>query len=396
MARAAIWALAAGQTLGYACLYYVFAALVVALQDDLGWARTSLAAGPTLAIVIAGALAPLMGRLVDRGLSRELLTAGAGLGAVALALLALSRGQTGYLVAWALIGLAQAASLYEVCFAFLVRRLGPAARAAIVRVTLVAGFASTLAFPAGAALSDAIGWRGAVWAAAVLMAGVTLPVNAWAAGVIRRGAPVRDRAGREADRAALARALQSRAFWVLAALLSLIALNHWMMVAFFVPVFETLGASRAMAVLAAALIGPAQVVGRLMLMRSETRLANSTVLSICLGAMGLAVVALLFAGLAPGLVLAYAALQGAAIGVMTILRPVLISEVLGPAGYGAIAGTVQVSPLLAGAAAPMLGALVLTGTGAGGVVAVSGMLVALSWAAALWLRRGRGALPPTG
>jgi len=325
-----------------------------------------------------------------------LLVGGAGLGALALGLLAAAQAHAIYLAAWALIGLSQAASLYEVCFAFLVRRLGPAARAAIVRVTLVAGFASTLAFPAGALLSEAWGWRGAVWAAAAVMAGGTLPLNWWAAGVIRAGGPVQSALERAADRAALGHALRRRTFWVLAGLLALIALNHWMMIAFFVPVFVALGAGQGLAVLAASLIGPAQVAGRLALMRWELRLGNWTVLSLCLGAMGVAVLALLGAGVAPVLVLAYAALQGAAIGVMTILRPVLISEVLGPAGYGILAGSVQVAPLLAGAAAPMLGALVLTGAGAGGMVALSAALVGLSWAAALWLRAGRGALPPAG
>lgn len=385
--RAAIWTLALGQTLGYACLYYIFAALVLSWQTDLGWSKSTLAMGPTLAIVLSGGLAPFMGRLVDRGYSRALLTAGPLLGALALALLASSRTQAVYLFAWGLIGLAQSASLYEVAFAFLVRRLGAAARAAIVRVTLVAGFASTIAFPAGAYLSDIWGWRGAVWCAAAVALFLIAPLHWWSAGVIRKGGPVQSKDDVARDKAALRRAIGRAAFWVLGGLLALIALNHWMMVAFFVPSFVELGASEHLAVLAAACVGPAQVVGRLALLRVENGMSNQTVLALCLGAMGLAVLLLIGAGMAPALALGYAAVQGGAIGIMTILRPVLIAETLGPEGYGTIAGTVQVMPLLAGAAAPMLGALVLTAMGVPGLIAVSAVLVLLAGGAALWLRR---------
>jgi hypothetical protein len=41
---------------------------------------------------------------------------------------------------------------------------------------------------------------------------------------------------------------------------------------------------------------------------------------------------------------------------MSILRPVLIAEVLGRSGFGAISGAVAVAPILASAAAPSVGA----------------------------------------
>ena len=88
--------------------------------------------------------------------------------------------------------------------------------------------------------------------------------------------------------------------------------------------------------------------------------------------------ALWLAGLSPWLIFAFTAIQGAAIGVMTILRPVLISEVLGPAGYGAIAGTIQIPARLAGAAAPVVGAFVLDHTHVPGLIALSAGLVGLS------------------
>lgn len=372
----AVWMLAVGQTLSYACLYYIFAALILSWEADLGWDRTLLATGPFIAIVIAAALAPFAGRLVDIGKGPEAMVAGAALGACALALLASSWSPASYLAAWALIGLAQSVALYETCFAFLVRRLGPHARAAIVRVTLVAGFASTLAFPAGATLSAGIGWRGAVWVAAVVMGFVLVPLFAVAGRMLRRveGAPDT----READKGALRRALASRSFWMLAAVFSLVALNHWMLVNYAVPIFVAQGASQPLAVFAASTVGPAQVAGRLVLLRFETRIGSATATRITFVAMLAGTLALWGAGVQPWLIFAFTAVQGGAIGVMTILRPVLIAETLGPAGYGTIAGSIQIPALLAGALAPVLGALTLDRFGVAGLIGLSLLLLTAS------------------
>ena len=154
-----VWLLATGQTLGYACMFYSFAALILSLESDLGWDKRLFALGPMLAIGMAAVLAPVMGRQVDEGRGQALLLGGAVLGGLALLGLTQMRSPWQYLALWAVIGVAQSACLYEVAFAYLVRRYGAEARARIIRVTLVAGFASTLAFPAGAALAEAFGWK---------------------------------------------------------------------------------------------------------------------------------------------------------------------------------------------------------------------------------------------
>ncbi|MCC5974140.1 MAG: MFS transporter [Rubellimicrobium sp.] len=383
----AVWILACGQTLGYACFYYIFAALILAWQADLGWEKTVLASGPTLAILIAAAGMPLYGRLVDSGRGPELLAGGAALGALALAWLATVTTPAGWLTGWAMIGLAQGACLYEVCFAFLIRRLGREARPAIIRVTLVAGFASTLAFPAGAALADALGWRGAVWVAAAVAAFVIVPLNMWGGGMIRRSGTPPVTPSREADRAGLATALRRRAFWLLALALSCIALNHWMIVNFLVPIFVEQGMTQATAVLAASLVGPAQVVGRLALMGVEGRVGTMSGTLLTIVASAVATLLLWLAGIAAEMVFLYALIQGAAAGIATIFRPVIIAEVLGQAGYGAIAGVIQIPALLAGALAPTLGAAILSGPGLGALLGLSLALLLTAFTAIATIRR---------
>jgi len=378
--QAAIWALAVTQTLGYACLFYIFAALVVQWSADLGWSKAALALGPTLAIAISGIAAPFMGGMIDRGWSRALLTSGSIVGGLALCGLAMVTTQAQYYAAWCVLGLAQAAALYEVCFAFLIRRMGDGARGAIIRVTLVAGFASTLTFPTAALISDAYGWRAAIWLAAAVVLCVQAPLNYWAASVIRLGeAPSTPQENAGAN---------SLRFWVLGLVLSVLALNHWMLLAFIIPLFTDLGASTVAAIFAASVVGPAQVVGRLLLMRFDDALwDNWQAFFVCTGVLAIGVIALWWAGGAPRLVLVFAITQGAAMGVMTILRPVLIAQVLGQAGYGAIAGSIQALPLMAGAAAPLLGGALFGWHGASALISTSAILIIVAAIGAVVLRR---------
>lgn len=376
--------LALGQTLAYACIFYIFAALVVAWQAALGWDKAVLAAGPTLAVLISAGLAPFVGRAVDRGNGRRLMVLGPVLGAVALVLLAMAQVPMVYLLAWAGLGVAQSFCLYEVCFAVLIRRFGPEARPAITRVTLVAGLASTLAFPAAAVLAGALGWRGAVLTAAAVMIGVVAPLH-W----IGAGALAAVTAPPLKTRRAMMQVLRRTGFWVLAAVFSLTNLNHWMLVSFLLPVLMVQGLGNGLAIMAASLIGPAQVVGRLILMRFETRAGTVPSTLIILSGMCLAALLLALAGVGAGFALGFALVQGAAMGGFTILRPVLVAESLGSEGYGATAGLLAIPSLMASAAAPLLGAALLGAGGPGLMIgAAFGMAVlALALAGlAVWRR----------
>jgi len=95
-------------------------------------------------------------------------------------------------------------------------------------------------------------------------------------------------------------------------------------------------------------------------------------------------------GLSPWLVFTCTVLQGAAMGIMTILRPVLIADVLGSQDYGAVAGAIQMPALFASALAPTLAALILEGAGLAGLVVTSiGLSVAALIANGLLGRRTR-------
>ena len=351
---AAVWLLALGQTLTYAGVYYAFPALLPDLQAATGWSVAELAFGPTLGFLVMAALTPFTGRWVDRGLGGEMLTYAPILAALGVAGLGLAASPLIWWAIWAVIGAAQACCLYESCFAFLTRRLGSEARGAITKVTLVAGFAGTLAFPLGDFLGRALGGQGALIAFAGLML-LAVPINAFAVRNLRR----MERAGGiavEQAPGALAEAMRRPAFWAIAAVFGMIWLNHGILLTYVLMLFADRGAGAGMATLAASCIGPAQVLGRLILLFQGGRVGNARATVWSLIGVVLAGVALWLAGAAPLLIFVFAALQGAGAGLLSILRPMLIADILGRRGFGAISGAVAVAPILASAAAPSVGA----------------------------------------
>jgi MFS family permease len=382
----AVWMLALGQTLVYAGSYYAFPALLPDLEAATGWSKATLALGPTLAFLIMASLTVLTGRLVDRGLGGEMLVWGPVLAAAGVLGLGLAQSPGVWLLAWAAIGVAQAGCLYETCFAFLTRRMGSGARAAITRVTLVAGFAGTLAFPLGHWVGVRFGGQGGmlVFAAVTLCA---VPCNLWSVKALRR----RERAGTlppAAPPGVLAQALRRPAFWGIAACFGLIWLNHGILITYVLELFADRGAGPGMAALAAACIGPSQVAGRLLFLMGEARIGNGRATLVALGGVVAASLLLWLAGMAPVLIFGFALAQGAGVGLMSILRPMLIGDILGRNGFGALSGAVAMAPIVASAAAPALGALLLATGGPGLVYAACLGMAMAGWAmAALLVRR---------
>lgn len=384
----AVWLLALGQTLIYAGCYYSFPALLPDLEAATGWSKAELALGPTLAFLVMAALTPFTGRLVDRGLGGEMLIWLPGVIALGVAGLGLVGSLAGWLALWAVIGVAQAGSLYETCFAFLTRRLGTGARAAITRVTLVAGFAGTLAFPLGHWLGRALGGQGALVAFAGLVV-LAIPLNAVAVRQLRR----RERAGvtvPPSPPGILQAALKKPAFWVIAGGFLAVYLNHGILITYALVLFADRGAEAGLAALAAAAIGPAQVAGRLLLLAAGARVTTAQATLASMVSMVLAGGLLWLAGAAPLLIFAFAVAQGAGIGLTSILRPVLIAEILGRQGFGAISGAAAVAPILASAGAPSVGALLLALGGPELVYAACLALAVVGLALMAVLLAGRG------
>jgi predicted MFS family arabinose efflux permease len=160
-----------------------------------------------------------------------------------------------------------------------------------------------------------------------------------------------------------------------------------MLLTYILPLFQERGVSREWAAVAAACLGPAQLAGRMVLAFGGAKVENRMATRVSLLMVVLASCLLWFAGAAPVLVFVVVIVQGAGVGLMSIMRPMLIMDVLGRRGFGAISGASAVSPIVATAAAPVLGAYLLDQFGAGAIYACLIGFSSLSLALAMVLTR---------
>ncbi len=364
----AVGALGSAQTLAWASSYYLPAILAEPMARDLGLATPTVFVAFSLALVVSALLGPAAGRAIDRRGGRPVLLATNLVFALALAGLGLAQGPAGLFAAWLLLGVGMGCGLYEAAFATLVRLYGSGARNPITGITLIAGFASTVGWPLSAWMAAEFGWRGACfgWAALHLLLG--LPLNAL---VPRAGAaPAPAAPPPAASPAAAAGELSppaSPAPLRTAVLLSLVFALVWFvstaMATHLPALLQAGGASLAAAVAVGALVGPAQVAGRLLefgLLRHVHPL-----LSARLAALGhpLGVGVLLALG-PPGAV-AFALLHGAGNGIMTIAKGTLPLVLFGPADYGLRQGWLMMPARVAQAVAPVAFGVMLQALGAG-------------------------------
>ncbi len=361
----AVWALALGLLVIYAGVFYAYPAMLPDLLAETGWSKATLALGPTLGSLVMAALTPLTGRVIDRGQGARMVIAMPLLAVVCVGGLGFVTQPWQWWALWALMGVAEAGCLYETTFAMLARHLGPNARQGITRITLVAGFSGTMTFPLAHLLAGALGGQRAYLVFAAMTLVLTVPLNIYAMRRLGRG----ERPKQEAAKGALRAALKRWEFWGIAGIFALIWLDHGILLTYILPLFEERGIAREVAAWAAAALGPAQLAGRLVLVVGGGKISNRMATRVALSAVGLAAVLLIAAGAAPWLVFVVVAVQGAGVGLMSIMRPMLVAEVLGRRGFGAVSGASAVSPILATAAAPSLGAVLLDGFGTGAVYA---------------------------
>jgi MFS family permease len=403
----AVAALGSAQTLAWASTFYLPAVLAGPMARDLGLPVTRVFAAFSLALLVSAAVGPLAGRAIDRWGGRPVLIATNGV--FALGLLALSRadGAWGLFAAWVVIGIGMGSGLYEAAFAALVRLYGHAARSPITGITLLAGFASTVGWPLSAAMEAGFGWRGACVGWALLHLGLGLPLNLSLPRVASPTLPADPPTGTTTQAAATAPAATAsvpgggpdvagtlappvhplRAAGLLAFVFAATWFVSTAMASHLPRVLQAGGATLATAVALGALVGPAQVAGRVLEFSLLRRL--HPLLSARLAAAGhpLGVAALMAAG-APAAA-PFVLLHGAGNGIMTIAKGTLPLALFGPRGYGELQGWLLAPTRLAQAAAPLAFGWCLERWGAHALWLTAG-LSALAWLALMALPRLAG------
>lgn len=391
----AIVPLALGQVLTWAALFYVHPALLTVWEADLGWSRASVSGAYTASLLVMAVAAPFAGRLIDRQASRLMYTGAIAAGAVLLVLLSLVAHVWQFWAIWIAIGLVNAACLYEAIFAIITVTLGSRAREAITTVTLIAGFATFAAFQSAYWLSEAHGWRATLQIYAAVQLCVSLPlaviglrmIEAFREPAVETG-PANPRPARTV--------LRNPVFWLLALAFAAAALAHGMLISHIRPILDDRGVAVTAAVTIASLVGPMQVLGRVIIVTLRNRISTYGAAVVSFLGMAGGAFALESAAMLPILAFIFVVPYGAAYGITSIVRPVLTAEFLGRANFGVIAGMIAVPFGIATAIGPSLSTLLWSLGGydlviAIGIVLILGGLAAIMAARRLVVAAGLGA-----
>jgi len=362
-------ALAITETVSWGVLYYGFTAFLRPITEELGWSRGAMSAAFSLALLLQGATALVVGRWLDRHSPRVLMTAGSVAATIGVLLWSQVHRLGAFIALWAALGVVMATILYEPAFTVVTKWFRRRRRTALTAVTLVAGLASTIFLPLENALIEAYGWRRALVVLAVLLGAITIPLHA----LVLRAAPAGGVDGEDvapattgpavpADPAGGAdaapaehdvrQALHSPSFWFLAAAFVSSSFATSALAVHQVAMLTDHGHSPAFAAGATGALGAMQLPGRVLfgpLGRVTSRRVTTVVV---------------FAALAGGVIIltlsqtvtavwSFVVLYGAGRGMSTLLRATLVADLFGAAHYGAISGVLSACTTLAVAAGPL-------------------------------------------
>lgn len=327
--------LSLAQLISWGSTFYLFGLLVQPIEAALQINRAQSSLGFSLMLLAEGAAAFPVGRWIDRGHARWVMSVGSVL--VALCLLAHAQVTTlmGFYAVWLCLGLSLSCVLYTPIFAVVTRRFPLDFRRAIITLTFLGGLASTVFIPLIQWLISSMGWQSTLVVLAGFHLFACLPLH-W---YFLRGEPKtapKPQGGTEAS-VGLQSILRSRVFWLIAVFSTLGMAVTASIPAHLVPLLQELGLPAVWVVVVPAGIGVVQVCGRLMLYRLEGRfnLHRVNLMIVLLMPVSLAVLCLMmWAAPASGaagpavlaLALSFTALFGLANGMMTIVKGTAIAQ----------------------------------------------------------------------
>lgn len=384
------WALSLGQLITWGTVYYTFSLILGPVQAELGLSRAEASLAFALALLAEGLMAFAVGRWIDAGHERLVMTLGSL--AAALGLLAHSQIDSlwSFYAVWIWLGMASAATVYTPAFAVVTRRFPVDYRRAIITITLFGGLASTVFIPLSSWWIALWGWREALWAMAALHLFVNAPLHA----VCLRDAPRTAVSG-------LSPALprwwgphwRDPVFVAIAAFVVLTMAVTAALPAHMILLLQEVGLSPAWVVAIPAAIGAAQVVARGLLWVFERRWDVHTSNRWIPTLVPAGLIAVIWADWSPWGAGLFVLLFGMGNGLNTIVKGTVVAQYIGREHVGTLNGVLGLPIALARAAAPLMMGLLWspsagyrTGLWVVCLASLSGLL-ALWWAQHHSLRR---------
>jgi len=380
--------LALTRIIGWGSTYYVPAVLAAYLARDLGLSGEVVFGGITLLLVTGAGLAPRLGRYAEHHGTRGLMSVGAVICALGLAILAAAQGPFSYLASWVVIGVGHAMTLANMGNVTVAQLMGDRTRRVIGVMMLVTALSASVFWPLSAVLSDAFGWRVACLVFAALHLFPVLPIHLAIPRLAERKAAMPDAAGGAALEGKVPSADRQAVFILIAISFSASGLVSWGLSLHYIGLFEASGLTTAVAVTIASLSGPAAIASRLIevLAGDRFKLEHVSLLALLLGA--LACLLQIFAGGSAAVTIAFILLYSGATGILSIARATLPLILFGRRSYAVMSSRLTVPQNLMFAAAPLIYAVVIHRLGASAALILSAAAQLLAFAAlALLVRR---------
>ncbi len=347
------WALGLAQLITWGTVYYTFSLILGPVQTELGLSRAEASLAFALALLAEGLMAFAVGRWIDAGHERRVMTIGSL--AAALGLLAHSQVNSlwSFYAVWIWLGLASAATVYTPAFAVVTRRFASDYRRAIITITLFGGLASTVFIPLSAWWIALWGWREAMWAMAALHLFVNAPLHA----LCLRGAPPSP-APTHGQRAAVVRwwgpHWRDPVFVAIAAFVVLTMAVTAALPAHMIVLLQEAGLSPAWVVAIPAAIGVAQVLGRAGLWVFERRWDVHTANRWIPTLVPAGLIAVVVFGWSPLGAVLFVVLFGMGNGLNTIVKGTVVAQYIGWEHVGTLNGVLGLPTAIARATAPLI------------------------------------------
>ena len=357
--RSLIGWLSLGQLIGWGSVFYMFALIMGPVEQELQLSRVEVSVAFSLALLVEGLLGYPVGRWIDQGHERVVMTGGSVLTALCLAWLGSVQGRTGFFLAWCGLGVGMAATLYTPVFAVLTRRYPHDFRRAIITMTFLGGLASTVFIPLTAWMIAHWGWRGAMLGLAAMHLLLCAPLHA----IVLRNAPAKialphAQTYRSAQATGLPDLLRGAPFLLVGFFMMLLTAVCAALPAHMVSLLRENHLPETWVIAIPASLGVIQVLGRLLLYFFEHHFDLHVANRLIPALIPLGIIALLaapWAGAAQtAVVIVFVVLFGMGNGMLTIVKGTAIAQYVSHDHAATLNGSMGLPLALSRASAPLL------------------------------------------
>jgi MFS family permease len=382
--RSWIFWLSLAQMISWGSTIYWFPLVMPEVERSLGLTRAQSSLGISLALISEGICGFFVGRQIDRGRARIIMTLGSLWVGLSLCLHSLVTTVTQFYIVWCCIGAGLSTVLYTPLFAVATRRYPDSFRRAIITITFLGGLASTVFIPLSAWLVQFWGWQNTCLVLGGFHLLVCLPIH-W---LLLRGEPKtaisnlsnntlidNNTASTESSTTAtlasslppaipLATLLYSKPFIALSLFMVLGLSISAAIPPHLISLLRERGLSEAWAIGIPAMIGMLQVLGRVVILWMDGKLNEHQVNRWIVLLMPIAIGFLLIPVTSPTIALIFACVFGIANGSMTIVKGTAIARYVNRENVAALNGILSLPIAIGRAAAPLiLGLLWMPGIG---------------------------------